>query len=70
MPSRRSRCGDGCRRIRRAEGEAFPGLTVSLLVLVGAWLLRHDSGAPNKAHSDGRWRIVRWVLVFLMASER
>ena len=52
---------------RRAEGEAFPGLTVSLLVLVGAWLLRHDSGAPNTTHSDGRWRIVRWVLVFLMA---
>lgn len=47
----------------RPEGQLFPGLTVTLLVIASAWVLRRDLPATTKGgQAERKWRIVRRVL--------
>ena len=53
-------CGDGSRCSRRAEGELFPGLTITLLV-AGRRVVRARSASPERYS----WVLVRRVLIVL-----
>lgn len=45
---------------RRGEGELFPGLTITLLVLAGLLFVREE-----KSGRVGSWAIARWILMGL-----
>jgi hypothetical protein len=52
----------------RAEGQTFPGLTITVLVVAAAWLLRHEHGpVGGTLRSNRMLRIARRGLVFLGA---